>query len=36
MKAIHFLSLLSFSFLLTACAAVKGGGDIDTRETSAV
>ena len=30
MKAIHFLSLLSFSFLLTACAAVKGGGDVNT------
>jgi tetratricopeptide (TPR) repeat protein len=28
MKAIHFLALLSLSALLSACAAVKGGGDI--------
>lgn len=30
MKAIHFLSLLSFSFLISACAAVRGGGDVNT------
>jgi tetratricopeptide (TPR) repeat protein len=30
MKAIHFLSLLSFSILLSACAAVRGGGDVNT------
>jgi tetratricopeptide (TPR) repeat protein len=30
MKAIHLLSLLSFGVLFSACAAVKGGGDINT------
>jgi tetratricopeptide (TPR) repeat protein len=30
MKAIHFLSLLAFSVLVSACAAVKGGGDVNT------
>ena len=28
-KMIHFLSLLLFSVLLSACAAVRGGGDVD-------
>jgi tetratricopeptide (TPR) repeat protein len=28
MKVIHFLALLSLSVLFSACAAVKGGGDI--------
>ena len=30
MKAIHFLSLLSFGVLLSACGAVRGGGDVNT------
>src|SRR5262245_3260913 len=29
MKVIHFLALLSLSALLCACAAVKGGTDVD-------
>jgi tetratricopeptide (TPR) repeat protein len=29
MKVIHFLSLLLFSVLLSACAAVRGGGEVD-------
>jgi predicted small secreted protein len=29
MKMIHFLSLLLFSVLLSACAAVRGGGDVE-------
>ena len=29
MKAIHFLTGLSLSVLLSACAAVRGGGDVD-------
>ena len=29
MKNIHFLSLLLVSVLLSACAAVRGGGDVD-------
>jgi tetratricopeptide (TPR) repeat protein len=29
MKVIHFLALLSLSVLLSACAAVKGGTDVD-------
>ena len=29
MKMIHFLALLSLSALLSACAAVKGGTDVD-------
>jgi len=29
MKIIHFLSLLLVSVLLSACAAVRGGGDVD-------
>ena len=29
MKAIHFLAGLSLSVLLSACAAVRGGGDVD-------
>ena len=28
-KMIHFLSLLLFSVLLSACAAVRGGGDVE-------
>ena len=29
MKVIHFLALLSLSALLCACAAIKGGTDVD-------
>jgi len=29
MKMIHFLALLSLSVLVSACAAVRGGGDVD-------
>jgi tetratricopeptide (TPR) repeat protein len=29
MKAIHFLAGLSLSVLLSACAAIRGGGDVD-------
>jgi len=29
MKVIHFLSLLLFSVLLSACAAIRGGGEVD-------
>src|SRR6266436_114790 len=29
MKMIHFLSLLLFSVLLSACAAARGGGDVE-------
>jgi tetratricopeptide (TPR) repeat protein len=29
MKVINFLSLLLFSVLLSACAAIRGGGDVD-------
>ena len=29
MKVIHFLSWLSLSVLLSACAAVRGGGDVN-------
>jgi hypothetical protein len=31
MKVIHFLALLSLSALLCACAAIKGGTDVDGR-----
>src|SRR5437016_13900292 len=29
MKVTHFLSLLLFSVLLSACAAIRGGGEVD-------